>query len=65
MDDYKQTIREGLRRMLDAPVDALGMSVEWVVAYVKPSTIDPLSKGPGKVGCLRGDRCHISSAPAF
>ena len=51
VDDYKQTIREGLRRMLDAPVDALGTSVEWVVAYVKPATIDPLAKGPGKVRC--------------
>ncbi len=49
VDDYKANVREGLRRLLDAPMDALGTAVEWVVAYVKPSTIDPMSKGPGKV----------------
>ena len=43
-------MREGLRRLLDAPLDPLGTAVEWVVAYVKPSTVDHASKGPGKVG---------------
>jgi hypothetical protein len=49
VDEYKQNIRDGLRRLLDPPVDPLGGPVEWVIVYVKPSTVDHLSKGPSKV----------------
>lgn len=52
VDDYKQNVRDGLRRMLDPPVDPLGGPVEWIIVYVRPSTIDPQSKGPGKVDPL-------------
>ena len=49
MEDYRQNVREGLRRLLDAPADGLLDSPDWVIAYVRPATIDPLSKGPAKV----------------
>ena len=49
VEDYRQSVREGLRRLLDAPVDALLDAPDWVVAYVRPATVDPLSKGPAKV----------------
>lgn len=48
VEEYKQNVRDGLRRLLDPPVDPLGGPVEWIIVYVRPSTIDALSKGPSK-----------------
>ncbi|BDA42989.1 Trafficking protein particle complex subunit 10 [Coccomyxa sp. Obi] len=56
VEEYKQNVRDGLRRLLDPPVDPLGGPVEWIIVYVRPSTIDALSKGPSKVfAALRND----------
>ncbi len=49
MDEYKQHVRDGLRRLLDPPGDAVGGPAESIVVYVKPSSVDAFSKGPGKV----------------
>ena len=49
VDEYKQQVREGLRRLLDPPGDAIGGPAESIVVYVKPSSVDAFSKGPGKV----------------
>lgn len=48
VEDYKQNVRDGLRRLLDPPVDPLGGPAEWIIVYVRPSTIDAQSKGPSK-----------------
>ncbi len=54
VDEYKQHVRDGLRRLLDPPGDAVGGPAESIVVYIKPSSVDAFSKGPGKVHAARG-----------
>ena len=49
VDEYKLHVRDGLRRLLDHPGDGIGGLTESIVVYVKPSSVDAYSKGPGKV----------------
>ena len=49
VDEYKLHVRDGLRRLLDHPGDGNGGLTESIVVYVKPSSVDAYSKGPGKV----------------
>ena len=49
VDEYKHHVRDGLRRLLDSPGEAVGGPAESIVVYVKPSSVDVFSKGPGKV----------------
>ena len=62
VDEYKQQVREGLRRLLDPPGDAAGGPAESIVVYIKPSNIDPFSKGPGKAISLHS-MSRVLSAP--
>ena len=52
VDEYKLHVRDGLRRLLDHPGDGIGGLTESIVVYVKPSSVDAYSKGPGKVWAI-------------
>ena len=65
VDEYKQQVREGLRRLLDPPGDAIGGPAESIVVYVKPSSVDAFSKGPGKVYSELCDSHIFFIAPWF
>jgi hypothetical protein len=62
VDEYKQQVREGLRRLLDPLGEAIGGPAESIVVYIKPSNIDPFSKGPGKVH-IPPQQSHAPLAP--
>ena len=49
VDEYKLHVRDGLRRLLETPGDGIGGLTESIVVYIKPSSVDAYSKGPGKV----------------
>ena len=48
VDEVKRTAKQQIRAVLERDRDPL--SGEWIIAYLRPLTSDPASKGARKVG---------------